>query len=167
MNLTEIDPDGSRGLEAMVDEPVERRECSIANSLAVLGERWTFLVVREMLYGAHRFEQIAGYTGISRDILAVRLRTLQEHGVIEKRQYSEHPPRFEYHLTESGRELLPVLLSLAKWGSKWANGDSEPRPFMHSCGHRLDIAYSCVQCGEQLHAEDIEPAPQGLDEALL
>jgi hypothetical protein len=81
--------------------------------------------------------------------------------VVERRQYSEHPPRYEYHLTQSGGELVPVLMSLAKWGHKWAGGEAPRRSFLHECGHPLDIAYVCPSCGNAITAESIDPVPQG------
>jgi DNA-binding HxlR family transcriptional regulator len=97
-----------------------RQGCSLAAALALLGERWTLLAVREMgRYDVHRFDQIAAFTGASRDILADRLRKLTKAGVVERRQYSEHPPRYEYHLTEAGQELRPALRALTEWGEKW------------------------------------------------
>src|ERR1700712_3766427 len=84
---------------------VAPRECTIASALQLVGERWSLLAVREMLYGVNRFEQIKVNTGVPRNILADRLRTLETVGVVERRRYSEHPPRFEYHLTEAGLEL--------------------------------------------------------------
>src|SRR5918911_2105935 len=95
----------------LADLPLGVRPCSLAAALDVLGEKWSLLAVREISYGVHRFARIAGYTGASRDILADRLRKLEAAGVIERRQYSEHPPRYEYHLTEAGRELFPVMLA--------------------------------------------------------
>ncbi|HTF52807.1 MAG TPA: helix-turn-helix domain-containing protein, partial [Pseudonocardia sp.] len=79
------------------------RECSIANALAVIGERWSLLALREVFFGVRRFDQIQRNTGASRDILAARLRTLVEHGVLRKVQYEQHPPRYEYVLTEAGQ----------------------------------------------------------------
>lgn len=97
------------------------RVCPIASALQILGERWTLLVIREMNHGVHRFQEIARYTGASHDILADRLRKLERYGVIERRQYSEHPPRYEYHLTrDAGEELGPILQALAQWGRRWA-----------------------------------------------
>jgi DNA-binding HxlR family transcriptional regulator len=128
-------------------QSVEPRSCPIAASLQILGERWTLLAIREINYGVHRFEQITGYTGASRDILADRLRKLERAGVIERRQYSEHPPRFEYHLTAAGEELRPVLLTLAQWGEKWVEG-KPATSFTHVCGHPLEVDHVCRQCGE-------------------
>lgn len=152
--------DGPHGLALMATGTPAPRDCSIADALSVLGERWTFLAVREMVYGAHRFEQIAGFTGATRDILVERLRKLEDHGVVERRQYSEHPPRFEYHLTESGQQLLPVLMALATWGHNWASGPVAPRGFIHECGQILQIDYTCHACGEPVTADNTEPMPE-------
>ena len=103
----------------MADLPLGVRPCSLAAALDVLGEKWSLLALREIGYGVHRFARIAGYTGASRDILADRLRKLEAAGVIERRQYSEHPPRFEYWLTEAGSDLTPVLDSLRQWGERY------------------------------------------------
>jgi DNA-binding HxlR family transcriptional regulator len=131
------------------------RPCSIAASLKVVGERWTLLAVREISYGMHRFDQIAEFTGATRDILADRLRKLEAAGVIERRQYSEHPPRFEYHLTTAGEELFPILRSLAEWGDRWV----VDRPAVvgrHACGHRVHTEHRCAHCGEPVALGTVE-----------
>jgi DNA-binding HxlR family transcriptional regulator len=134
-------------LADLATAPPVPRACPMAASLQLLGERWTLLAIRELTYGVHRFDQIARFTGASRDILADRLRGLEEAGVVERRQYSEHPPRFEYHLTDAGQELRPVLLSLAEWGSRWAQ-EPPTATFAHDCGHALEIDQVCHHCGE-------------------
>ncbi|MFF1823525.1 winged helix-turn-helix transcriptional regulator [Kribbella sp. NPDC058245] len=139
-----------------VDHPaVAPRACPVAASLEVLGERWTLLAIRELSYGVHRFDQIVRNTGASRDKLADRLRKLAAAGVIERRQYSERPPRFEYHLTAAGEELRPVLLGLALWGDKWVFHDGESAA-THSCGHGVEIDYRCRHCGEAVSRENID-----------
>jgi DNA-binding HxlR family transcriptional regulator len=102
------------------------RPCPIAAGLEVVGERWALLVVRELALGAHRFTDIVAGTGAPRDRIAARLRTLTEAGVVERRQYQSAPDRFEYHLTESGRALLPVLGALLAWGREWAVSADDP-----------------------------------------
>ena len=94
------------------------RVCSIADALEVVGERWSLLVLREISFGVHRFTDIQVNTGAPRETLALRLRKLEEAGVIERRQYSDHPPRDEYLLTPAGRELTPVLTVLREWGER-------------------------------------------------
>ncbi|HEV2634670.1 MAG TPA: helix-turn-helix domain-containing protein [Actinocrinis sp.] len=140
----------------MADLPAGPRPCSIAAALDLLGERWSLLVIRELDYGVHRFAKIAGFTGAARDILADRLRKLEAAGIVERRQYSEHPPRYEYHLTEAGRELLPVLLSLKQWGDKWAT-DQPAVTFRHDCGHPLELDYVCHDCGRPVVRGSLTP----------
>ncbi|MGQ4347995.1 winged helix-turn-helix transcriptional regulator [Streptomyces sp. SAS_275] len=139
----------------MTDQPVAVRACPMAASLDVLGERWTLLAIREMTYGVHRFGQIAGYTGASRDILADRLRKLESAGVVERRLYSEHPPRYEYHLTEAGEDLQSTLLGLFQWGERWTSSGPTVA-IRHSCGHDLQVAQICEHCGERISRKSIE-----------
>ena len=136
-----------RGRELVLAEvPLGVRRCSIAAALELVGERWSLLAIREISYGVHRFARIAAYTGASRDMLADRLRKLEGAGLVERRQYSEHPPRFEYHLTEAGRELFPVMVALQQWGDTWAV-DEPAIQVLHDCGHPLKAALSCQHCG--------------------
>ena len=93
------------------------RICPIADSLEVVGDRWSLLVLRELSLGVHRFNDIQRHTGAPRDRIADRLRSLEQSGVIERRRYSEHPPRYEYWLTPAGQDLAPVLDSLRAWGN--------------------------------------------------
>ncbi|MEV0038916.1 MULTISPECIES: helix-turn-helix domain-containing protein [unclassified Streptomyces] len=92
--------------------------CSIADALDVVGERWTLLVLRELGFGVHRFNDIQANTGAPRETLVLRLRKLEDAGLIERRQYSERPPRDEYLLTAAGKDLSPVLRSLRQWGER-------------------------------------------------
>ena len=130
------------------------RLCSIARSLELVGERWSLLVVREVLYGQHRFSAIAAGTGAPRDVLAARLRSLVDAGVLERRQYSDRPPRFEYHPTPRGRDLFPVLQALRQWGDDEL-GD-RPATFVHG-DHDFVAALACGACGEQVAAADLAP----------
>ena len=97
------------------------RPCSAAATLQVVGEKWALLAVREIFFGNHRFEAIARNTGAPRDRLAARLRSLEHAGVVERRPYNERPPRHEYHLTEAGRDLAPVIRALLDWGDRWVH----------------------------------------------
>ncbi len=97
--------------------------CPIAAALEAVGEWWSLLVVRNAFRGNLRFDELQAQLGIARNILTRRLRALVEHGVLERRRYQDHPPRFEYALTEKGRALHPVVVSLASWGIRWAQRD--------------------------------------------
>lgn len=142
----------------MAEQPLGVRPCSLAAAMDIIGERWSLLVLREIGYGVHRFARIAGYTGVSRDILADRLRKLEVAGVIERRQYSEHPPRYEYHFTEAGEELFPVTLALSQWGDKWAV-DEPALTRRHSCGQPVQVDLHCCHCGEPVTRDTIHVEP--------
>src|SRR5215471_18259903 len=103
-------------LRTMTSVSTEPRACSIARTLEIVGEKWALLVVREVFLGNRRFDEMVRRTGAPRDTLAARLRTLVGSGILERRQYAEHPARFEYHLTDAGRDLYPVITTLMRWG---------------------------------------------------
>jgi DNA-binding HxlR family transcriptional regulator len=107
-------------LEFELTNPAAPRVCAIADALQIVGERWSLLVLRELAFGVHRFKDIQVNTGAPRETLALRLRKLEEAGLIERRQYSERPPRFEYQPTDVGRDLFPVLTALRVWGERHA-----------------------------------------------
>ena len=126
--------------------------CSIARTLEVLGERWTLLIIRDVFNRRRRFEQIQENLGIARNVLAGRLAWLVEQGILEKRRYQEHPPRYEYFLTERGLDLWPVMVSLLHWGDRHlAAGDGPPIVIRHkACGGRVDDRRICDRCGAHL-----------------
>jgi DNA-binding HxlR family transcriptional regulator len=130
------------------DQQPERRVCSVADALGVVGDRYSLLVVREIGYGYVRFQDLAAYTGAPRDVLTARLRRLEELGILERRPYSEHPPRSEYHLTEVGKDLRPIVLALKEWGDKHLNTGAEPVVFEHTCGAEFHPLTICSGCGE-------------------
>jgi DNA-binding HxlR family transcriptional regulator len=99
---------------------VQPRDCPIADALDIVGERWSLLILRELNFGVHRFNDIRANTGAPRETLTIRLRELEQAGVIARRQYSERPPRDEYALTEAGTAVIPVLRALRKWGETYA-----------------------------------------------
>jgi len=123
------------------------RACSVANALEVVGDRWSLLVVRELFFNAHRFNEIAANTGAPRDILTTRLRKLEEVGVLERRAYSSSPPRYEYHLTEAGRALSPVIQALRQWGDDFVTEGTPPAVFEHDCGNPFVAVLACQACG--------------------
>jgi DNA-binding HxlR family transcriptional regulator len=107
-----------------------RSRCPIASALDLLGDKWTLVVVRDLLLlDKHRFGELLGSgEGISTNILSDRLERLEAAGLVERRRYQEHPPRDEYHLTASGRDLFPVLRELIRWGSRHIPGTYQPPP---------------------------------------
>jgi DNA-binding HxlR family transcriptional regulator len=126
------------------------RPCAIADALELIGERWALLVVREQFWGNHRFSEIQRATGAPRDILSARLKSLVEAGILERRQYSERPPRDEYHLTARGRALAPVLMAIQEWAYAEIDDGCTAR-FPHG-DHFADpvSSFACRECGEPL-----------------
>ncbi|WP_436492119.1 winged helix-turn-helix transcriptional regulator [Actinokineospora sp. HUAS TT18] len=98
-------------------------ECAIAQALGVVGDWWTLLVVRDIAGGITRFDALQRELDVSRKTLTERLKALVEHGVVAKHRYHDHPPRYEYKLTDAGRGLLPVLIALQDWGTRFVAGD--------------------------------------------
>jgi DNA-binding HxlR family transcriptional regulator len=101
-------------------------KCSVAAALEILGERWSFLVIREAFMGSRRFDQFQANLGIARNVLTTRLRALVAEGVLAPRLYQEHPARFDYVLTEKGRALYPIIVALMTWGDRWASPRNGP-----------------------------------------
>jgi DNA-binding HxlR family transcriptional regulator len=138
------------------------RACSIARTLDIVGEKWALLAVREVFLGNRTFDEMVRRTGAPRDTLAARLRTLTGAGILERRQYCEHPARFEYHLTAAGRDLYPVIVTLMRWGDRYLAGDDGPPLILqHHCGHQVVAQVVCQACGEPLQARDTKPLVSG------
>ena len=143
------------GAVTSATRPSDRRRCSIASALDVIGEKWSLLVVRELLLGVRRFNDIAANTGAPRDILTARLRRLEELGVVERREYSERPPRYEYRLTQAGKNLQPVMLALKQWGDDHVMEGPLPVVFEHTCGEVFIPRTHCEACGEPFEPRSI------------
>jgi DNA-binding HxlR family transcriptional regulator len=137
--------------------------CSIARTLDVVGEPWSPLVLRDVWVGINRFDQIQDDLGVSSKVLAQRLKHLVAHGVLERRAYSERPPRHEYVLTPKGEELCSVLMAITAWGDRWTAGEAGPPVLLRhrACGQVTTAEVRCACCGEVLDAGavDVEPGP--------
>src|SRR5262245_26564807 len=124
--------------------------CSVARALSIVGDRWTLLVLRDAFLGIRRFEDFQADLGTSRHRLADRLRKLTRAGILERVRYQERPARFEYRLTEKGRDLYPVVVSLTRWGDRWmVDDEGPPLELVHrGCGQRIMPHLACPACGE-------------------
>ena len=96
---------------------LEDRECPLSSTLGLVGEWWTLLILHDVFDGYHRFDQFQANLGISSSLLTARLKRLVDNGILTKQRYQDHPPRYEYHLSELGQSLRPVLVVLAAWGN--------------------------------------------------
>lgn len=138
--------------------PFDGQNCSIAGTLAIVGERWTLLVMREVLLGRRRFAEIRRQTGIATNILSDRLDTLVERGLLERRRAGES---VEYVPTRRGVDLNPVLVALMQWGDRHLAGEAgPPRVLVHAaCGHDADPRLTCAHCGEPIAPEELRVRP--------
>src|SRR6266508_1887958 len=101
-------------------------DCSIARTLAIVGERWTLLILRDAFRGARRFDDFLQRLPIARNVLADRLNTLVTHGIMERLPYQERPVRYEYRLTPKGVDLSTTLTALMQWGDHYLAGEAGP-----------------------------------------
>jgi DNA-binding HxlR family transcriptional regulator len=129
--------------------------CSLARTLQVVGEWWTLLVLRDVCFGVRRFDQIQAHLGVARNILATRLDTLVEHGLVTRERYQRRPDRYEYVATDKGRELVPAMLALVAWGDRWTSGGRPPVHFRHACGHDTTAVVVCSECADPLVVGDV------------
>ncbi|CAB4734655.1 MAG: transcriptional regulator [Actinobacteria bacterium] len=153
-----------------LDQRSERFEqrtpgCSIEAALEIVRDRWTILILRDSFRGIRRFDDLRKDLEIPRAILADRLRSLVEHGVLVKRQYQQRPERFEYRLTPMGMELSPILVSLMQWGDRWLSGDEgPPRLLVHEpCSTEIDMSFYCWTCEEAFSPSQISSRPGGAE----
>ena len=141
--------------EELIDQP-----CSITRPLTVLGDRWTFLVVKQAFAGVRRFEDFLASLGVSRSRLTDRLDRLVEHGVLERVPYRNGRTRHEYRLTQKGRDLYPVLLAMREGGDRYMAPDGPPVHYRHTdCGGEARVHLACNRCGAELDARDVTPEP--------
>ncbi len=136
----------------MLRRTYDNQLCSIARTLEVVGERWTFLIIRDALLGANRFDTFLTSLGIARNVLTDRLNSLVEHGVFERVPYQDRPLRYEYRLTTKGHELTSIILSLMEWGDRHHAGEAgPPRVAEHcGCGGKVRIHVMCGKCSRSL-----------------
>ncbi len=136
------------------------QDCSVARALEVVGERWTLLIVRDALRGTTRFEQFQESLGIARNVLTDRLGRLCDEGIMRRVRYQERPERFEYRLTQAGRDLYPAVVAIMKWGDTYLADEAGPPVILrHRCGEEADPVLVCSHCHEPLHPHDVTPEP--------
>ena len=135
--------------------------CSVARALEVVGERWTLLIMRDAFQGVRRFDDFQRSLGVARNVLNTRLQRLVDTGLLEKHRYQERPARYEYRLTQRGRDLWPSLLALMQWGDQHLAGETGPPVVVRhqGCGGEVDPRRVCTACGAALELRDIEAVP--------
>jgi DNA-binding HxlR family transcriptional regulator len=136
----------------MTRTPLAGFACSIARATDLFADAWTALIMRDVLLGVTRFDDIAEDLGISRKVLAARLARLVEEGVLAKERYQDRPPREHYLATEKGEQLYPVLLALMAWGDRWYAEEAGPPALVHhlDCDRDTTPVTVCAHCREPL-----------------
>lgn len=151
-------------------QDIDQQPCSVARTLAIIGDNWTLLVLRDCFLGVRRFDQFQQRLGVTRHVLSDRLRKLLDGGILAKVAYQQRPLREEYRLTDKGRDLYPAIVHLAQWGDKYLAGpEGAPITRVHTvCGEKLEAVLRCSHCGETVEPRDIrlEENPQWRDKIL-
>ncbi|WP_284268433.1 winged helix-turn-helix transcriptional regulator [Bradyrhizobium iriomotense] len=138
-------------------DSLEQEQCSVARTVAVIGDRWSLLILRDCFLRVRRFEEFQSRLGVTRHVLADRLKKLVRFGVLRRSPYQESPTRYEYILTQKGLDLYPVVMAIVHWGDTHMV-DERGRPMLHehkSCGKVFDPVLVCSECGEPIVAKEV------------
>ena len=135
---------------------LEDEACSMARTISVIGDRWTLLILRDCFLRVRRFEDFQARLGVTRPILARRLRKLVDDFVLAKVPYQQRPLRHEYRLTQKGRDVYPILAAMAAWGDRWLTGPEGTPLVLHhtACDHDMHAVVVCSECEQPL---DVRP----------
>jgi DNA-binding HxlR family transcriptional regulator len=136
---------------------ISKLDCTIARTLAVIGDRWTLLILRDAFLGTRRFQVFQASLGITRHRLADRLAKLVKNGVLRRERYQQRPPRYEYRLTDKGLDLYGVVVMIAGWGDKHMapRGGAPVERIHRHCGQVTSLQLTCTHCGEAVGARDM------------
>lgn len=142
-------------------------ECSVANTVEIVNDSWTVLILRDAFLGIRRFDQFVDSLGIARNTLTSRLEALVETGMMEPIPYQDNPPRYEYHLTEKGKDIFDVLMTMWAYGERWnPPGDPDHQRVYHlGCGQEAIAVAHCSSCGERLSRRNVRIDPPSQVEA--
>lgn len=145
----------------MARKSLQHLECAVANTVEMVNDAWTVLVLRDAFLGVRRFDEFVNDLGIARNVLTDRLGRLLANGMLETSLYQEHPPRHEYRLTEQGKDLFDVLMTLWSYGERWKPpADPDRQKVIHvSCGQEAHAVAHCGNCGERLTRRDVRIEP--------
>jgi DNA-binding HxlR family transcriptional regulator len=144
----------------MKGERFARMHCSVARAAAVVADRWTVVILRDLFLGLNRYEDLRADLGIATNILADRLDHLVAEGVVERVAYQERPVRYAYELTDVGRDLYGVVLTLLTWGDQHRSVVGPPLLLVHeACGSAAEARVTCSHCGGELRPEEVRHAP--------
>lgn len=151
-------PTTTRRRESAASSAADGVDTTMFHSVDTVGDRWTALLVGALFFGLHRYDDINAALGIATNILADRLRRLLAAGVIEQRLYKDNPPRYEYHLTDKGWDLLQFTIAMHDWGTRWIPSPQGPGLLLRHrpCGRRLRTKVVCGSCGGDVEAREVK-----------
>ncbi|TWP50556.1 helix-turn-helix transcriptional regulator [Lentzea tibetensis] len=134
---------------------------SVGRALDLVGERWTLLILREAFFGVRRYGQFVRNLTIPRPTLSARLKSLVEAGLLDRVPYAAEPDRFDYRLTQAGKELFPAIVILMQWGDEYVPDPDGPAVVLEhtTCGKDADAYVACRQCGEEINAQNVTARP--------
>jgi DNA-binding HxlR family transcriptional regulator len=140
---------------------LEELRCSVANTVELIGDHWTMLILRDSFLGVKRFDDFQKDLGIARNVLTDRLGRLVAAEILTTRLYEERPPRYEYVLTDKGKDLFDVLVALRRFGDRWnPPAASHVRPLRHlECGELMEGVMTCSHCGEAINHRNVRLEP--------
>ncbi len=134
--------------------------CALADALAEVGDPWSLLIIQELTLRNRRFDGIAAQTKMSESSLAASLKRLEKVGVVGRRPYQAHPPRYEYRLTSKGADLWSTLVALTGWGDRWQGRQTAPRSLCcTACGAAAHPRLACASCGAALNPRAVNAVP--------
>ncbi len=137
--------------------------CAMARCMAVIGDQWTFMILRDCFLGVTRFDDFKNNLGIGRTLLSARLNKLVDEDVLEKIAYQDHPPRYDYKLSEKGLDLYGAIMHLVAWGDKYYFKEGGPIKHVHkTCGHTFKPELHCSECHKEIAARDVTINADGL-----
>ena len=145
----------------MSRKSLQHLECAVANTVEMVNDSWTILILRDAFLGVRRFDEFVNDLGIARNVLTDRLEQLVANGMLETRLYSERPPRYEYRLTEQGKDLFDVLMTLWSYGERWKPpaGTDRQKVIHLTCGNEAQAVAHCAHCGDRLTRRDVRIVP--------
>lgn len=138
---------------------IDTSYCPVAKTADVIGDKWTLLILREMFFGRTRFDDFQAHTGATPQMLADRLRQLTQHEVISREPYQQRPTRYQYALTDKGKDLFSVMYAMRNWAERWCREDGAPLAIRYAhraCGHDVGLETTCPNCGEELRYGDLK-----------